>query len=98
MDDESEHIKEVYARFGLALYRAQVLEHGIVNALVVVDLIPSRRHLARSKTEWEVAVDEFMGLHFDHTMGKLMSDLSGHACESVTRSQQSLITRLRNHI
>ena len=75
MDDESEDIKEVYARFGLALYCAQVLEHGIVNALVVVDLIPSRRHLARSKAEWEVAVDEFMGLHFDHTMGKLMYDL-----------------------
>ena len=48
-DPESEHIKEVYARFGLALYYAQVLEHAIVNALVVVDLIPARRHLARSK-------------------------------------------------
>ena len=75
MDTESDDIKEVYARFGLALYCAQVLEHGIVNALVVVDLIPSRRHLARSKAEWEAAVDAFMGLHFEHTMGKLMYDL-----------------------
>lgn len=75
MDTESDDIKEVYARFGLALYYAQVLEHGIVNALVVVDLIPSRRHLARSKAEWEAAVDAFMGLHFEHTMGKLMYDL-----------------------
>jgi hypothetical protein len=75
MDAESENIKEVYARFGLAVYCAQVLEHGIVNALVVVDLIPSRRHLARSKPEWEGAVDAFMGLHFEHTMGKLMYDL-----------------------
>jgi hypothetical protein len=75
MDAESEEIKEVYARFGLALYWAQVLEHGIVNALVVVDLIPSRRHLGRSKAEWEAAVDAFMGFHFDHTMGKLMHDL-----------------------
>ena len=75
MDTESDDIKEVYARFGLALYCAQVLEHGIVNALVVVDLIPSRRHLGRSKAEWEAAVDAFMGFHFDHTMGKLMHDL-----------------------
>lgn len=75
MDAESEEIKEVYARFGLAIYYAQVLEHGIVNALVVVNLIPSRRHLACSKAEWEAAVDAFMGLHFDHTMGKLLYDL-----------------------
>ena len=74
-DPESEHIKEVYARFGLAVYFAQVLEHGIVNALVVVDLIPPRRHLARSKDEWEAAVDAFMGRHFEHTMGRLMKDL-----------------------
>jgi hypothetical protein len=75
MDAKSEQLKEVYARFGLALYCAQVLEHGIVNSLVVVDLILSRRHLARSKAEWEASVDAFMGLHFDHTMGKLMYDL-----------------------
>ncbi len=74
-DPESEHIKEVYARFGLALYCAQVLEHAIVNALVVVDLIPARRHLARSKDEWAAAVDAFMGRHFEHTMGHLMRDL-----------------------
>src|SRR5437660_12239047 len=74
-DLESEHIKEVYARFGLAIYCAQVLEHGVVNALVVVDLIPSRGHLARSKDEWAVAVDAFMGRHFEHTMGHLMREL-----------------------
>jgi hypothetical protein len=45
-------VKEVYARFGLAVYWAQVLERGVVNALVIVDLIPSRRHLARSAEEW----------------------------------------------
>ena len=32
-DDLSNHIKEVYARFGVAFYYAQVLEHGLVNAL-----------------------------------------------------------------
>jgi len=73
MDDpESEHCKEVYARFGLAMYEAQVLEHGIVNALVIVDLIPERRPLARSRTEWENDFDEFMGRQFKHTMGRLL--------------------------
>ena len=35
MDNEDEHTKEVYARFGLAVYYAQVLEHGLVNALTI---------------------------------------------------------------
>ncbi len=74
-DPESEYIKEVYARFGLANYWAQVLEHGIVNALVIVQLIPARRHLARSKEDWAAAVDAFMGRHFEHTIGRLMRDL-----------------------
>ena len=73
--DSIEHIKEVYARFGSAFYQAQVLEQGIVNALIVVDLIPSRRHLTRSQSEWGMAVDEFMGRHFEHTMGRLLRDL-----------------------
>ncbi len=50
--DQGEHVKEVYARFGLAVYCIQVLEHALVNALVILDLIPSRRHLARSGDEW----------------------------------------------
>lgn len=74
-DDRSEHVKEVYARFGLAMYFAQVLEHGIVNALVIIDLIPSRRHLVRSPEEWAATVDEFMSHHFESTMGRLMRDL-----------------------
>jgi hypothetical protein len=73
--DESEHVKEVYARFGLAIYYAQVLEHGLVNALVILDLIPSRRHLARSGEEWGTEVDAFMDRHFETTMGRLMKNL-----------------------
>jgi hypothetical protein len=74
-DDEDEHVREVYARFGLAVYCAQVLEHALVNALVVLDLIPNRRHLASSLEEWEAAVDTFMDRHFETTMGRLMKAL-----------------------
>jgi hypothetical protein len=65
----------VYARFGLAFYYAQVLEHGIVNALVVLDLIPSRRHLVRTAQEWASLHDEFMSRHFETTMGRMIRDL-----------------------
>ncbi len=73
--DEDEHVKEVYARFGLAVYYAQVLEHGLVNALVVLDLIPNRRHLARSRDEWGTQFDAFTDRHFEATMGRLMKNL-----------------------
>jgi hypothetical protein len=74
-DADEEQVKEVYARFGLAVYFAQVLEHGIVNAIVILDLIPSRRHLARSADEWGSEVDAFMDRHFQATMGRLMRNL-----------------------
>lgn len=73
--EHGEHVKEVYARFGLAVYYAQVLEHGLVNALVVLDLIPSRRHLARSAEEWGAEVDAFTDRHFEVPMGRLMKSL-----------------------
>ena len=75
--DGEEHVKEVYARFGLAVYYAQVLEHGLVNALTVLDLIPSRRHLARSHDEWGAEVDAFTNRHFETTMGRMLKTLRG---------------------
>jgi hypothetical protein len=90
MDDENEQVKEVYARFGLAVYFAQVLEHGIVNALLVVDLIPSRRHLAPSKDQWAAEVDAFTGHHFEDTMGRLINNL-----RSVTTLDADLESILR---
>jgi hypothetical protein len=90
-ETDDEHVKEVYARFGLALYFAQVLEHGIVNALVILDLIPSRRHTARSAAEWGDVVDQFMSQHFEDTMGRMIRDL-----RAVTNVPQDLEGLLRD--
>ena len=73
--DDDDQTKEVYARFGLALYYAQVLEHGLVNALVALNLIPERRHLAKSSQAWAKEVDAFMDEQFESTMGQLLRDL-----------------------
>lgn len=89
--DEDDHVKEVYARFGLAVYHAQVLEHGLVNALVVLGLIPSRRHLARSPDEWSAEVDAFMDRHFEATMGRVMKNL-----RDMTQISGDLETLLRD--
>lgn len=87
--DDSEHVKEVYARFGLAVYCAQVLEHGLVNALVILDLIPSRLHLARSLDEWRTEADAFMDRHFEATMGRMMKNL--HDITQVGTDLESLL-------
>jgi hypothetical protein len=89
-DDVDEHVKEVYARFGLAFYCAQVLEHGIVNAMVVLHLIPSRRHLAGAPEAWANLVDNFMSRHFETTMGRMIRDL-----QSVTTIPSNLEDLLR---
>ena len=74
------HIKETYAHFGLAQYLAQVLEHGIVNALVYLELIPSKVHTKQERTreEWVQHFDDFMVKNFDATLGRLMKRLREH--------------------
>jgi len=73
--DEDEHVKTVYAYFGLAIYFSQVLEHGLVNALVNVDLIPRRAGRQVPKQEWFKEFDSFMDQHFETTLGKMIRSL-----------------------
>ena len=75
MSPEDEQVREVYARFGLAIYAAQCLEHGLVDALMYLDLIPSVKVKMEQK-EWERAVDDFTSQHFEHTLGRLIRDIS----------------------
>ncbi len=70
-----EQVREVYARFGLAVYQAQCLEHGLVNALVFLDLIPNKRRIAKSASEWAALVDSFMEARFELTLGKMIRAL-----------------------
>lgn len=90
-DEVGEQTKEVYARFGLAFYFAQVLEHGVVNALVMLDLIPNRHRQVRTVKEWEEMFDSFMSEHFERTMGRLFRDL-----RAVTNVPADLETLLRD--
>lgn len=73
--DEELHHKEVYAHFGLAIYGAQVLEHGIINALVYCDLIPSKSKVAKTKEEWAALFDTFMDGHFEKTLGGMIKTI-----------------------
>ncbi|WKZ29362.1 MAG: hypothetical protein QY323_01370 [Patescibacteria group bacterium] len=71
--DETEEVKEVYAYFGLAVYAAQCLEHGLVNAMVCLRLIPERRSKVSTVSEWEKEVDAFYDNEFRKTLGQMVS-------------------------
>ena len=68
--NQDEQVREVYAHFGLAVYMAQVLEHALVNAMVVGRLPQSARVTASE-------IDGFMSEQFDAKLGKLINEL-GH--------------------
>lgn len=78
-DSLSEEVKEIYAHFGLAIYQAQCLEFGLVNALVFLDHIPNKRKLASSAAQWAESVDSFMERKFEFTLGRMIREL-----ESIT--------------
>jgi len=87
--DEDEHVKEVYAHFGLAVYFSQVLEHGLVNALVFSDLLPRRAGHPMPKEEWFKEFDAFMDQHFETTLGKMIRGLKNVI--SVPQNLESLL-------
>ncbi|MBU4346447.1 MAG: hypothetical protein KKH29_03875 [Candidatus Omnitrophica bacterium] len=68
--DKDEHVKEVYAYFGLSMYLAQVLEHGIVNTFIFLELIP------KTKGKWDFnEFDSYLNGKFGKTLGQLISKL-----------------------
>ena len=62
-------VRDTYAYFGLAIYTAQVLEHEIVNAMVIARM-PDRGHVTRQD------IDAFMDRQFEHTLGQLVLELN----------------------
>lgn len=66
--NEPDQIKEVYARFGLALYFVQVLEHQMVNMFVAAKL-PEKNKVPVQE------IDCLFDMRFNQTMGKLIKDL-----------------------
>lgn len=62
-------VRDTYAHFGLAIYRAQVLEVGIVNAMVI-GRMPDRQRIARHE------IDAFMERSYRNTLGQLVRALA----------------------
>ena len=90
MMDKDEHVKEVYAHFGLAIYLAQVLEFAIGHSLVYLDLIPQQVERKCTREQWMKEYESFMDRHFEKTLGRMMRSL-----QSVTNIPEGLESLLR---
>lgn len=90
IDSEDAQVREVYSRYGLAMFMAQALEHGMVNAMLVLRLLPTVDSFT-DRESWNVAFDEFHDAHFAKTFGNMI-----RALERISAIPDQLITRLRN--
>jgi hypothetical protein len=92
IDYESWQVRQVYAKFGLAIYHGQVLEHGIVN-LLVWSGVTDGRYSSYAETETESAE------LFSRTMGFLKKLLIDRSID-ITDLDDDLIraVRLRNFL
>lgn len=91
--DENDQTRECYAWTGLALYEAQVLEHGVLNLLFAARVADGS--LAREFG----SVDEFLGVHGSRTLGQLLSRVTHHVPINQDVSDKCLLAlRTRNFL
>jgi len=92
-DPDDEETKEVYAHFGLAYYCSCVLEHGVANALFILELMGKRREV-KTQEEWETLVDNHFENSFTQTLGRLRNQVLRH--QERIAALSSLLTDLDN--
>lgn len=73
-DAESVQIREVYSRYGLAMFKAQVLEHGIVNAIIIAIMLPTF-HVSADRSAWEKAFEQAYDFELAKTFGNMLRAL-----------------------
>lgn len=80
--DESEHCKEVYARFGLAYYQSGVIESGIANALMLGEFL----------TAWKVRIEREGKANFDRKVYE--SEFDAYLENQFAQTFGNLVARL----
>ena len=69
--DRDDLVRDVYAHFGLAIYSAQVLEHGLVTAIVFASKAAGRLPNVAD-------FDALLNSKFERTLGGLIRELRNH--------------------
>ena len=74
--DASEHCKEVYAYYGLAMYRAQCVEQSLIQLLIFFDFFKKNATSFSTPELWETEFDRFDKSISEKTMGRLLRHIS----------------------
>jgi hypothetical protein len=88
-DTDGEQIREVYSRYGLAMYMAQVLEHGMVNAVIIMRILGTRGSHP-DEENWQAAFDAAYEAGLAKTYGNMLRQL-----ETLDGFPPDLLARLR---
>ena len=97
--DTSEHCKEVYAYFGLAMYRAQCVEQSIIQLLIFFDFFKENAPKFSTREEWEVDFDRFDKALSKKTMGHLLGSIKELGIIDANIEQSlSLALKKRNYL
>src|ERR1700686_2813702 len=75
-DRDNQETREVYALAGLALYMAQVLEHGIVNSLVGIRRIEWLKSKPPGAESLNLQIDRLWEDNFRLTLGQLIRSIA----------------------
>lgn len=86
---EETQIREVYSRYGLAMYMVQVLEHGMVNAAIVMRTLPAMRSHP-NEASWHAAFDSAYETGLARTYGNMLKQLG-----AIDEFPEALLARLR---
>lgn len=73
--NKSEHCKEVYAYFGLAMFRAQCVEQSIIQLLIFLVFFKENATKISSVEKWALEFDNFDKTLSKKTMGHLLGAL-----------------------
>ena len=93
-----EESKEVFAHFGMAMHIANVLEHGVANAVFVAILLPKIREFKTAEA-WSDAIDVHFERMFSLTYGNMIRELNGTRAYSDEIMEKLYATkRTRDHL
>lgn len=93
-DDENDQCRDVYAHFGLAMYWAQVVEHEIINSIMLLKIFPNSKSV-KTLAEWQNIVDDFYAGKFEKTMGKIVADFKLSGIDTSAEFMQTLESSLK---
>lgn len=73
--DEDDHVRDVYAFYGLAMYWAQCLEQSMFIHLLFLDFFPKNVKSFKDSSKWAADFDAYEEKELGKTMGRLLQKL-----------------------